>query len=307
MNDSLKQNFLFIKWFFVFILFETVFLLISYNYDFFGYKALINYLLVLLISPIIYEKTAKGKVDIFSPIVIVIFFYFVIFVLVSSDLLFFRSDELRSDEKFYTYTVFYAIISFHAFILGYYSNLSKIFLKLRVNKFKNVSNKRVVIVTCLYSLISFLSFFLIIKASGGFSYYVENIKGSMVNLITGSAFLYMGVILIKIPLLIGLFIILKKGKLPFSYILFFLFSSILLILLGERGHFVFLIISMLVIYHYTKKRLRLIPASMFALLLYLFLVMYGQYREFGFQKQNKIDAKKNYKLGKSTISLYAKL
>lgn len=297
MNDSLKKNFLFLKWFCVFILFETVFLLISFNNEFFGYKVLINYLIILLILPIIYEKLTNNKVDIFSPIVIVIFFYFVIFVLVSSDLLFFRSDELRNDQKFYTHTILYAIISFHVFLLGYYSNLSKIFLKLRVNKFKKVSNKRVEIVTCLYSFISFLSFFLIIKASGGFSYYVENIKGSMVNLLTGSAFLYMGVILIKIPLLIGFFIIIKKGKLPFSFILVFLFSSILLILLGERGHFVFLIVSMLVIYHYTKKRIRLIPVFMFALFLYLFLVMYGQYREFGLQKANKIEARENYKLG----------
>ena len=105
MNELFRKNFLFIKWFFVFILFETTFLLNSYNNEFFGFKVLINYLFVLLILPLFYERYKKGRIDIFSPIVIVVLFYFIIFIISSLDLLFTRLDELKNEEKFYTYTI----------------------------------------------------------------------------------------------------------------------------------------------------------------------------------------------------------
>ena len=305
MNDSLKKNFLFLKCFFVFIFFETTFLLSSYNKDFFGIKVLINYLFVLLVLPLFYEKYIKGKVDIFSPIVIVVFFYFIIFVISSIDLLLNRFDELQNEEKFYAYAIVYSIISFHAFLIGYYSNLSKIFLKIRVKRYQRHSVNKVFLVTLFYSAISFLSFFLIVKASGGLSNYIENITGSMVKLLTGSAFLYMGVILIKIPVLIWFGFQLKRGKFSILFLVYFVTASILLVFLGERGHFVFLIISLLVSYHYIKYRLKLIPVSIFALILYLFLLLYGQYREFGLKNTNRMENKERYRLG--TVITYKKL
>jgi oligosaccharide repeat unit polymerase len=305
MNESLRKNLLFIKWFLVFLLFETTFLLSSYNKEFFGFKILINYLLVLLILPLIYERYIKGRIDIFSPIVIVVFFYFIIFIITSIDLLYNRFYELQNEEKFYTYAILYSIISFHAFLIGYYSNLSKIFLKIRVKRFTRLSVNKVILITIFYSAISFASFFLIVKTSGGLFNYFENIKGSMVKLLTGSAFLYMGVILIKIPLLIWFGFQVKRARFSILFLVYFLIASMLLVFLGERGHFVFLVISLLVCYHYIKQRLKLIPVSIFALILYLFLLLYGQYRELGLQNTNRIVNKESYRLG--TVITYKKL
>ena len=68
----------------------------------------------------------------------------------------------------------------------------------------------------------------------------------------------------------------------------------LLISLGERGHFITLIISLLVCYHYLRKRVRLFHLFSLAIGLILFLVIFGQYRDF---------TEQSYKIKKSGLKL----
>jgi oligosaccharide repeat unit polymerase len=248
---------------------------------------LINYLFIVAILPFIYEKIVRGKVDIFSPKAIFSFFYLLLFGIRALDLLFFRPEVFLADEKYYVYALIYAIVGLHFFQIGYFSKLGQLFFRHKQFIPDNWSRAKFKIVLFSYSAISLISFLIIIKLSGGFSSYFSNIRNAMVGITSGKTFLFISVLLINIPLLIMFCYILEKKKSIFNFVIFFLFASILLASLGERGHFVMLIISLLICIHYLKRNIHSLSIVAISTALIIFLVIYGQYRDFT-EKSHKI-------------------
>ena len=257
--------------------------------------------------PFIFEKITKGKIDPFSPLAIFSFFYLLLFSIRALDLLIFSQNVIRDDEKYYIQALVYAIIGLHFFQIGYFSNFGKIFLKNNKRFPDNWSITKFKILLTGYTTISLLSFIVIIKLSGGVSYYFGNIRDAMVNITTGTTIFFISVLLIKIPLLIWFCFLLEKRKFSILFILYFLFAMLLLSSLGERGHFITLLISILVCYHYLKKRVKILPILSLGIVLVLFLVIFGQYRDFtekglkvkkaGFNVKFGIEATYHYFIG----------
>ena len=297
MNDGLKKYYQFLKWFFMLIVAETIILIVSINHDFFFFKMLINYLFVAAIIPFIHEKITSGKIDIFSPIAIFSFFYLLLFGVRALDLLIFRPEDFQADEKYYAYTLIYAIIGLHFFQIGYFSKLGQLLLGRKKFIPDNWSDVRFKIILIAYSTISFLSFLLMIKLSGGFASYFSNIHNAMVRITSGKTFVFISVLLINIPLLIWFCYVIEHKRSVITFLLFFLFASMLLMSLGERGHFMTLIISLLICYHYLKKKIHSFPVVVMSTLLILFLVVYGQYRDFTAQNYKIKKAGFNVKIG----------
>ena len=263
---------------------ETVFLVGSINKDYFLFKVLINYLFVLALLPLIYEKITRGRIDIFSPIAIFSFFYLLLFGVRSLDLLIFRPEILDADEKYYIYALIYAIIGLHFFQLGYFSKIGQLIFIRKKLIADNWSGAKFKIVLFIYSAISLMSFLIMIKLSGGFVAYFGNISHATVGIISGKALLFMSVLLVKIPLLIWFCQALKSNKFSLSLSIFICLVLLLFFSLGERGHLIFLIISLLICYHYLKNQLRTFTLVATIILVFSFLIIFSQYREFS--KQN---------------------
>lgn len=305
MNQSLSKNTLFIIGFLFFCIAESIFLIASLNEDFLLIKILLNYLFILAIVPLFYEKMNQGKIDLFSPLAIFSFFYLLLFGIRSIDLLIFGQDLIQEAEKYYVQTLFYAIVGLHFFQIGYFSILGRlIFTKKLLIEYK-WSSTRLKILLISYSLISIISFSIIIKLSGGFSYYFQNIHAAMINITTGSALFFMGVLLIEIPLLIWFFNILENKKNLILFSGYFLLVIFLFFSLGERGHLISLIISLLVIYHYARKKLNLLFLISTVGAFIIFLTLYGQYREL--TKENHLIKKAGFdsKIKLETIYHYS--
>ena len=269
----------FLFWFFLIIVFETIILLKIVDEELLLFKLLLNYLFLIAVIPLIFEKINKGCIDPFSPFTVFTFFYLLLFGMTAFDLLIFNPDIIRKDEKFYNLALFYSIIGLHFFQIGYHTKIGKLIL----NK-KKIPDKwsvtRIKVLLILYSIISILSFMIMITISGGFSFYFSNIQNAMLNIVSGSAVFFMSVLLVKIPLVIWFYFILVNKKLSLFFLLFFIIVLFLFISLGERGHLIGLIISLLTCYHYVKNRVKILPLAVFGVILALFLVVSGQYREF---------------------------
>lgn len=284
-NTQLKYG-LIIKWFFVIIVSETIILIKIINSDLFLFNILLNYLFLLAIIPLIFERINKGRIDPFSPLAIFTSFYLVLFGFRALDLLIFKHEIIIEDEKYYIYVLVYSILGLHFFHFGYFSNLGHLFLNQKKKISKEWSKRNFKLILISYSLISFLSLLTIIKLSGGISYYFKNIRDALVNITTGTTILLVFVLLIKIPLLIWYCDSLYKKKFSFSFYIYFGIAAILLASLGERGPLAFLIMSLLVCYHYVRKRVKFLSILILIVFLISFLVVYGQYRDFtqqGFQ------------------------
>jgi oligosaccharide repeat unit polymerase len=279
MKESLAKQYILLKWFTLFIVIETVILLKIVNSELIVFKVLLNYLFVLALVPIIIIMINREKFDPFSPYFVFSASYLLLFGICGLDLLFFKYDLLIIDKRFYTFALAYSILGLHFFQLGYISKIGLLITKKKRYIKKKWSFSKVKILIIVYSLVSFLSLLTIFILSGGVSYYYHNIKNATLSLLTGSSVFFMFIVLIKIPLLIWFYICLEKRKMPKSFFLLFLFAMFLLVSLGERGPFILLIISMMVCFHYVRKPLRILPITIFTFLLFLFLVLYGQYRE----------------------------
>lgn len=297
MDDKHQNYFLFLKWFFFVIVLETVIVLNLVNSDLLLFKVLLNYLFLLAVVPLILEKINKDKIDLFSPIAIFSFSYIVLFGIVSLDLLIFRSEEIRKDEEFYTLALFYSVLGLHFFQFGYFSKLGRIFLKGEKRIPNTWSTTKLKILSITFSIISFSAFLIIVKMSGGFFYYFSNILQSMRNITTGSAVIFMCVLIVKIPVLIWLYYSLENKKFSFSFFFYLGFVIFLFVSLGERGHLMFLVLSMLICYHYVRKRLGVLQIFALTSILSLFLIVYAQYREFTAQAYNVKKAGFNINLG----------
>ncbi len=280
MNEGLTKYYQFLKWFFVFIILETVILIASINKDFFLFKILINYLVLVGIIPFIFEKIEKRKIDPFSPIAIFSFFYILLFGAKAVDLVIFRQKLLLDDEKYYSLALIYAIIGLHLFQIGYYSNAWRIFIRKKNRAPQDWSLTKFKIILISYSLISFISFLIIIKLTGGLSFYFHNIHAAMVKITSGSALFFMAVLIVEIPLLIWFSYVLELRRNVFIFGLYLILVVLLFIFLGERGHVISLIMSLLAFYHYAKQKLNLKPLFIVGLVFILFLSLFGQYREF---------------------------
>lgn len=297
MNEDLKKYYQFLKWFLILIIIESAFLITSINKELLLFKILINYLFLLATIPFIQEKISKGKIDIFSPISIFSFFYLLLFGIRAIDLIYFRPEDLRADEKFYIYSLIYAIVGLHFFQLGYFSKLGRVFFQR--NKFipDQWSETKFKLILFIYTAISLFAFLVMIHLSGGFTSYFRNIHNAMVGITSGKTFVFISVLLINIPLLIWFCCNIEQKRSFIFFSIFFLFASILLISLGERGHFITLIISLSICYHYLKKKIHLFSIVSISTLLILFLVVYGQYREFTSQSYKIKRAGFNVKIG----------
>ncbi|MBD3360291.1 O-antigen polysaccharide polymerase Wzy, partial [Candidatus Peregrinibacteria bacterium] len=298
MGKSLKIQYHFIKWFLLFILAETLILINLINSELFIFKLLLNYLFVLALVPIVFEKVRRGRIDIFSPFVIFELSYILLFAFPALDLVIFKSEIIQSEEYFYNLSLFYIIIGLHFFHLGYFSKFGQSVFKKIKKKDNFWSKSRIKIIVIAFSFFSFISFLLIIEMSGGFFYYLTNIKNAMVKITTGSSFIFMSVVLIKIPLLIWFYYNLEKKHFPKSFYIFLILVFFLLLLLGERGPLMFLIVSMTVCYYYLRERINFLKIFVILTLLICFLVVYGQYRELSSAglDTNKIDIKLSYVL-----------
>lgn len=301
MNEGLKKYHQFLKWFLAFIIIETVLLTVSLNKDFFLSKILINYLFILAIVPFIHEKIKYGKIDLFSPLAIFSSFYLLLFGFRAVDLLIFRPEDFRADEKFYIYSLSYAIIGLHFFQLGYFSTCCRFLIKNRTDIKVAWSSHKLKLIFILYTMVSLISFLIIVKLAGGFSFYFKNIHASMIKITTGSAFFFMAVLLIEIPLLIWYCNVLESRKNALTFVLYLALVLSLFFLLGERGHVLALIISLVAVYNYSKRKLNwklLLPISVAFL---LFLSLYGQYREFSKYNNSIKRLGFNAKIGLETV------
>ncbi len=295
--DEITQKYAsFLRWFFLFIVLETIFLISALNKEFFLFKILINYLFVLALTPFIFEKINKRKIDPFSPLTIFTFFYLLLFGMRAIDLLIFHQDLILEDEGYYIQALFYAIIGLHFFQIGYFSKLGQSFFRKKMIP-DNWSITKFIVILISYSLISLLSFSIIIKLSGGFETYFHNIRNAMVMITSGTTIFFISVLLINIPLLIWFCYILENKKFSFTFILYFFIGALLLASLGERGHLIALIISMVICYNYLKKVVHLLPIFSLATVLILFLVIYGQYRDFTEQSYKFKKAGFNVRIG----------
>lgn len=302
MNNSLKKNYLFLKWFFIIIVLETAILLWTINRELFLFKILVNYLFVAGLLPLIFEKIKKGKFDILSTLTVFTFFYLLIFGIRSIDLLIFSKHVLQNEKRYYITTIFYGILGLHFFQLAYFSQIHQAVLK-PITKFRSDwSTKRLKIIIIIFSSISICSFYFIIKLSGGVSFYFGNIRDAMVAITSGSTIFFMGVLLIQIPLLTWFCMILERNKYSVFFFIYFILASILLISLGERGHFVFLLISMLICFHYLKRRIKTIQVFSLAMFIILFVVIYGRYRDF--TEENQQIKKAGIKIDLNILTTY---
>ena len=280
MNDDLKKFYLFLKWFFIIILVETAILINLVYTDLLLIKLLINYLFLAGIIPLIYERIYKGRVDIFSPLAVFTFFYLLLFGVRAVDLIAFNKDAVMNEERFYTLAILFAIVGLHSFHVGYFSKIGASLFKkgMKAEKVWEVSRLKIILIW--FSVISVLSFLLIVKLSGGFYSYFGNIRNAMVNVTTGKTIVFMMVLLVQIPLIIWFCYLLKNNSNKTLFIIYLLFASLLLISLGERGHFITLIISLVICWHYIKKRIRFVQVFTLSFLLITFLIIYGKYRDF---------------------------
>ncbi len=279
MNDALRKYYQFLKWFLLFIIFEAVILISIINSELFIFKVLLNYLFVLALVPIIIEKVKKGRIDIFSPLIIFEFFYLLLFGVPALDLVFLKPETIIQDKHFYSLALTYIVVGLHFFQIGYFSRFGSLLIKKKVISSRDWSIKKIKRLAIIFSLISTLLFFIVFKMSGGVAAYFMNIKHAMVNITTGSSFLFMGIILVKIPLLLWFCYNLKNNRFTFSFYIFLLFVIFLLMSLGERGPFMFLFVSMLVCYHYAKRQVNFFLIVTIGLCLLMFLTVYIQYRE----------------------------
>ncbi len=270
---------MFLKWFFVIIILEAAILLSSINKDFFLYKVLINYLFVAGILPLIYLKIKDGFLDLFSPLVIFTSFYLLFFGVRAIDLLIFNKQVIIEDEIFYNYTIFYSIIGLHFFQIGYFSKIGKIIFANNKKIDHEWSDKKVKEITLIYFMFSLIAFFVVIKLTGGISEYFNNIHSATINITTGSAFIFMGVLIVKIPLLILFYDSVKNYKNRRLFLVTIFFALIIFGSLGERGHIIALIISLIAVYHYAKKRISILRLSTYGIALLIFLTIFGEYRE----------------------------
>lgn len=279
MHRNVINQFKIVKYFFVLFIIEALILVSQIYNDLFLIKILVNYLFLAGIIPIVLQNIKVAKIDIFSPMVVFHGLYLIFFGIPALDLVFYKAELIRRDEHFYRLALLYIIAGLHFFQIGYFSDIGKIIIDKKRGLTVHWSIKRIKIIVITISLISILSFLLILKLSGGASAYFLNIKNAMVELTTGSSFLFMAVILSKIPLLIWFCYSLKYNRFPPIFFIFTIFVFLLHLSLGERGPFVFLIVSLFVCYHYVKKKVR--PVLMFSvtLLLMIFLTFYLKYRE----------------------------
>ncbi|MDZ7399923.1 MAG: oligosaccharide repeat unit polymerase [candidate division KSB1 bacterium] len=280
MNEKLIKYKRFLKWSLTFIVLETAFLIVSLNNELFFSKVLINYLLVLSLVPLVIEQIKRGKIDPLSPFAIFSFSYTLLFGIKAVDILVFRRILFLEDHQFYIKALIYAIIGLHFFQIGYFTKAWQLLTKKRQIIKPIWSFKKFQHILSFYSIISIISFLVIIKLSGGFSFYFQNIHAAMVKITSGSALFFMAVLLIEVPLLLWFSYVLELKKNAFAFSLFLALVLFLFFSLGERGHLISLVISLLAIYHYEKKNLTLKSLVLFAVAFILFLSIYGQYREF---------------------------
>lgn len=307
MDNSLKSYTSFLVWFFILLVFESVVLLRIFGEDLFLFKLLVNYLFVLTAIALIFEKANKRALDPFSPLLIFSFFYLLLFGFRSLDLLTFRQSVIQDDQRYYIYALVYAILGLHFFYIGYFSKLGTLLFKNIKPVPKKWSNARFKIMLISYTLLSLFSFIIILKLSGGTSYYFRNIRDAMVSITAGKTIFFMLVLLIKIPLLIWFCSLVDRRRFSFSFLLYAGLAAFLLISLGERGHFISLLVSMMVCYNYLNKKVRLVSIFSVLLVLLSFLVILGQYRDFternyrikkaGFNVRIGIAATYNYFIG----------
>ena len=87
MEKSFKIQYEFLKWFLIFVILEAAIFVNLINCELFVFKLLLNYLFILALLPIIYEKLRKNTIDIFSPLVVFTAVYLILFFLRALDLL----------------------------------------------------------------------------------------------------------------------------------------------------------------------------------------------------------------------------
>ena len=280
MEKSFKIQYEFLKWFLIFVILEAAIFVNLINCELFVFKLLLNYLFILALLPIIYEKLRKNTIDIFSPLVVFTAVYLILFFLRALDLLIFQKKVIIEDEKFYVVSLIFSIIGLHFFHVGYFSNLGyAIYQKRKIFNWK-WSIKKLKKITFVYSFISIFSLFLIIRLSGGILYHIRNLRESLVNVTSNTTILVLFVIIVKIPLIIWFSELIDRKKIPLFFYLYFIFVMIILLLIGERGPFAFLVLSVFVCYHYIKNKVRPISILGIIVMILLFLFAYGQYRDF---------------------------
>ncbi|MBD3341422.1 MAG: O-antigen polysaccharide polymerase Wzy [Candidatus Lokiarchaeota archaeon] len=287
----------FLLYFLLFLIVESIVLISLINTELFLYKFLINYLFVAAVIPFMFEKIKAGRIDLFSPLAVFTFFYLLLFGFKAIDQVAFNREAILADEIYHIKTLLYAIIGLHFFQIGYFSEIGKLIAR-KIKSFPDGwSNRRIKIVTFFYSSFSIISFLVMIFLSGGFSSYFLNIHQNMISVVSGSAIIFLAVLAIKIPFLIWLYQILKKRRFSLKFFIYFLLVCFLLISLGERGHFVTLIFSIIVSYHYLKKRINFLKLAGLGLFMALFLVIFGMYRDFTTQDYKIKKAGLDLKLG----------
>lgn len=180
----------------------------------------------------------------------------------------------------FNFALFYILLSLIIFLIGYYSNLglrlsnsvSSLYL---LPKIWNVNKARVLIV--ILSITGLLFHLYFIRTLGGYKYYIFNKSETM--LATGDEYIKWGASLTNYAFFIAYIIWLKTRKLRFFYLILLPINFLLAFLSGSKGSFLSIILVMLVIYSYLKKKIKILHIIYFVLFaLIIIFPIFNAYR-----------------------------
>lgn len=225
----------------------------------------------------------KRKIDIFEIIYWASAYFLLIFVFRSLYLFFFGSPFLGqppfSKETIVAWNVslIYLIIGFIIFLVGYYSKIGIAIANTLPKLPKEWSIGKAKFFLPIFIIISFISYIVLIKYLGGFSYYLTHKQATLTA--GGTTYLSFGGSFLIYSFLIGLIFVFRDKK--FRKLTFLVLLPLVLVtgfFSGSKGAFLWPVLMIGLVYHYLKRQIRIRHLALFFLLVILVVPIFNVYR-----------------------------
>ncbi|MEM5831154.1 MAG: O-antigen polymerase [Candidatus Aenigmatarchaeota archaeon] len=238
-----------------------------------------NLLLYVLAFSVMFLILYEYKGNLFSPVFLYLIKFFVFYVFSAAIWI---STSPSKEDNIYSLGLFYCLLALIFFYIGYRSQIGKI-IGLRIHTIKGKWEKPRVIVAIVVSfLIGFISFLLLIYLNGGiinFLAYMWNRSrliqglGPLRNL---TDFIGLSVLIT----LISIFTLFKKSWLAKLFFLFLIIFWIFVCLfLGGRGFLIWQLFTLLFIYNYMVKKIKITHFIIIILASFVFLNVFLEIRK----------------------------
>jgi hypothetical protein len=192
-------------------------------------------------------------------------------------------SSVAENSQVIALALLYSVLGLVSFYVGYYLKFGRLSKRLPYF-FKNAYSIKLWMVGSFLIFITAISSWILIERGGGLIYFINHIDEFRTSAkMFGSAYLYLGISLSSISLLLFSAHAFSKNKNPILIYLFFLFVAGFSLFMGFRIMLIFTLVYLLIPRHYLYKRIRI--KVRYVLWIILFIVtnsMYVLFRQYSY-------------------------